>query len=313
MTTQHQLLRQSSSRAEHALDRTKICEAPIRFLLQLFDAPEGIRELPLLPKQSRTSERSWFGLQSDGKLFAILSKKLSLGLHDLLDKADVEFQAVIDLKEMEHKTASLKRRQVASTTIDVNIYGHKNDAELTGNILSSLGLYLQQPILQRDGTRYYNPHFFHMDEISETPTFELDVGVGGSQLRLNNASHDANPNANDSTDTGQDSGEDVSSILDSLTQSTVIGKRAGDIGLITLLKEYEHKIMGTERLEPRDIQGGLIADEMGLGKTMIMLANIVGSLKRAQAFVATESQQPRLSSGRRRSKATLVVVPSSSM
>lgn len=219
------------------LSSNKICDAPIRFMLKLLDAPEGIREIPVLPKPSCISKRSWFGLQSDGKLFAILSKKISLGFHDLLDKADVEFRAVINLKEVEYKTKSLKRSQVASMTIDVNIYGNRDNAELTGNVFSSLGLYLQQPILQRNGTRYYNPHFFHMDEISETPIFELDYGISGNQQRLHNASHDGNSNAENSTDTGQDSSEDVSSILNSLTQSTAIGKRAGDTGLITVLKE----------------------------------------------------------------------------
>lgn len=81
----------------------------------------------------------------------------------------------------------------------------------------------------------------------------------------------------------------------------------------TIFCRYQHRIMGTERPEPWEIRGGLIADEMGLGKTIIMLANIVGSLKRAQVFVSPELQQPGLSSGRKRSKATLVVVPSSSM
>lgn len=80
----------------------------------------------------------------------------------------------------------------------------------------------------------------------------------------------------------------------------------------TTFRRYQHRIMGTERPEPREIRGGLIADEMGLGKTMIMLANVLGSLKRAQVFVSPESQHPGPSSGRRRSKATLVVVPSSS-
>ena len=71
--------------------------------------------------------------------------------------------------------------------------------------------------------------------------------------------------------------------------------------------------MGTERPKPWEIRGGLIADEMGLGKTMIMLANIVGSLQRAEVFVSPEMQPPGLSSVSKRSKATLVVVPSSSM
>lgn len=188
-------------------------------------------------KPSCTLKRSWFGLQLDGKLFAVLSKRISLGFQDLLDKADVEYRAVMDLKEAERSTNSLKPSEVVSMTIDVNIYGHRDNAELTGRVTSSLGLYIQQPVLQRSGTKYYNPHFFHMDEISETPIFRLDYHMNGNQPRLEGSVHDGNSNVYHSTDTGQDSSEDVSSILDSLTQSTTIGKRAGDIGLITVLKE----------------------------------------------------------------------------
>lgn len=220
------------------LSRTKISDVPIRFVSQLLDAPEGNQEIRVLPKPSYTSNKSWFGLESYGELFAVLSKKISLGFHDLLDKADVEYRAVIDLKEAKRRTKSLKRSEVASMTIDVNIYGHIDNAELTGRVLSSLGLYIQQPVLQRSGTTYYNPHFFHMDEIGETPKFGLDYDISGNQQRLGGASYDGNSNADHSSDIGQDSSEDVSSILGSLTQNTNIGKRVGDTGLITILKEF---------------------------------------------------------------------------
>lgn len=72
--------------------------------------------------------------------------------------------------------------------------------------------------------------------------------------------------------------------------------------------------MGIERPHASEIRGGLIADEMGLGKTMVMLATVVGSLKRAASFVSIvgPSEDIGSSSCRNRSKATLVIVPSSS-
>lgn len=79
-----------------------------------------------------------------------------------------------------------------------------------------------------------------------------------------------------------------------------------------LLCRYEHKIMGTERPQASEIRGGIIADEMGLGKTMVMLATIVGSLGRAANFVSKASEKHEFASFRKRSKATLVIVPSSS-
>ncbi|KAF3764219.1 hypothetical protein M406DRAFT_242350, partial [Cryphonectria parasitica EP155] len=71
---------------------------------------------------------------------------------------------------------------------------------------------------------------------------------------------------------------------------------------------YRHKITGFERPQKYECKGGLLADEMGLGKTMVMLATIVGSLERATAFALQESST---SATHTRSKATLVVVPSS--
>lgn len=51
---------------------------------------------------------------------------------------------------------------------------------------------------------------------------------------------------------------------------------------------------------------------MGLGKTMVILATIVGSLHRAAAFASKSPSAQESTSNRIKSKATLVVVPSSS-
>lgn len=69
--------------------------------------------------------------------------------------------------------------------------------------------------------------------------------------------------------------------------------------------------MGIERHKASEIRGGIIADEMGLGKTIVMLATIVGSLERAASFVSKDFELHE-STSFRRSKATLVIVPSSS-
>lgn len=144
---------------------------------------------------------------------------------------------MIDLKEAERKTKFLKRGEVISMTIDVNIYGHRDNAELAGRVLSSLGLYIQQPVLQRSGTKYCNPYFFHMDEISETSKFGIDYHISEKQRRVEGSIYDGTSNVHRSTDTRQDSSEDVSSILNPLTQTAAIGKRAGTTGLLTVLKE----------------------------------------------------------------------------
>lgn len=77
-----------------------------------------------------------------------------------------------------------------------------------------------------------------------------------------------------------------------------------------ILPRYQHLISGTRREQPQEVKGGIIADEMGLGKTLVTVASIVGSLDRAAAFASLNIASEE-NSFRQRSKATLVIVPSS--
>lgn len=74
---------------------------------------------------------------------------------------------------------------------------------------------------------------------------------------------------------------------------------------------YQHMIIGARRPQPLDIRGGILADEMGVGKTIVALATIAASRDRASHFGFSSPPGGESDTGRRRSKATLVIVPSS--
>ena len=93
------------------------------------------------------------------------------------------------------------------------------------------------------------------------------------------------------------------------------------IGLVCLLSggllmfsRYCHRITGIERDEPQEEpNGGILADDMGLGKTFVAIALIVVSLERAWSFTHELRTESGLVTALTRTRATLVVVPNSSM
>lgn len=214
----------------------KICNIRVRLLSRVFHAPgtEPIRQLPVLPKESWYSGRSWCGLQWSGDFFAVFSKKTSQRFQDLLNNFDVQLDALVNFEEVCNRTEPLQQNQVATVVVEVNIYGNRDHAMPIGKFLSSLGLYLQQPFLLRDGVRYYNPHVYSMEGNEQTPVFEIgsDVGIRAGQQQHADALHVSTNQGPD------DNAEDFSSILDSLSRGTMLGKRGGDNGICTTLKEY---------------------------------------------------------------------------
>lgn len=141
----------------------------------------------------------------------------------------------MDFDQVIEKTKFLTRRQAATMTIEINIYGNRRDTSLVGNTLSSLGLYLQQPVSGFEGHQYYNPHFLHMQELSgidvqETPIFDIGEGAVSMELGATNAAESAEVVGGS---------EEITSILDSLSQNTMLQKRGGSSGLRTALKEYD--------------------------------------------------------------------------
>ena len=70
---------------------------------------------------------------------------------------------------------------------------------------------------------------------------------------------------------------------------------------------FEH----SESLRPPfQCRGGLIADEVGLGKTLTILSAIASSMKKSAKFLFPDRSEEVMTELTRRTRATLVVVPS---
>lgn len=78
-----------------------------------------------------------------------------------------------------------------------------------------------------------------------------------------------------------------------------------------LYARYQHRITGTRRAKPEEAQGGILADEMGLGKTIVTLAVVTGTLEMASEFMTNSECSLGATYQKQRSKATLVIAPSS--
>ncbi|RYP19481.1 hypothetical protein DL765_003321 [Monosporascus sp. GIB2] len=256
-------------------------------------------------------------------------------------KHTVQLQAYTEPETLKHALASYTLANPAIVSVDLNIYGERHDATDVGRVLSSHGLFLQQPVHKPQSATYYCPHFLHVQEVlgqsvTETPWFEL---CRPQQLL---SEQQNGPRAPEHL---VDAHAEPASIFNSLSQHAYLHKRAADKGIKTTLKDhqmeaidfmlrretgalpsdlmlwnemenengeiiYQHIITGTRRARPAEAQGGILADEMGLGKTIVTLSVISSTLDGALKF-ASEQSTANSTEERRRSRATLVIAPSS--
>ncbi|RYP30903.1 hypothetical protein DL767_006035 [Monosporascus sp. MG133] len=284
---------------------------------------------------------SYFGLEYSGAVFAVFNRKTCLLINELQAKLTVQLHAYTGLETLKRALASHTSKTPAIISVDLNIYGERHDATEAGRILSSHELFLQQPIHKPESATYYCPHFLHVKEVlgqslTETPWFELCR----PQQLLSEQQND--PRASEHL---VDAHADPASIFNSLSQHAHLHKRAADKGIKTTLKDhqmeaidfmlrretgalpsdlmlwnemenengeiiYQHIITGTRRARPAEAQGGILADEMGLGKTIVTLSVIASTLDGALKF-ASEKSTDNSAEERPRSKATLVIAPSS--
>ncbi|RYP68937.1 hypothetical protein DL769_005391 [Monosporascus sp. CRB-8-3] len=256
-------------------------------------------------------------------------------------KHTIQLHAYTEPETLKHALASHTSKTPAIINADLNIYGERHDATDVGKVLSSHGLFLQQPIRKPEYATYYCPHFLHVQEVlgqsvTETPWFELCR----SQQLL--SEQENRPSASEHL---VDAHAEPVSIFNSLSQHAHLHKRAADKGIKTALKDhqmeaidfmlrretgalpsdlmlwtemenengeiiYQHIITGTRRARPAEAQGGILADEMGLGKTIVTLSVIASTLDGALNFTSEQSTA-NSTEERRRSRATLVICPSS--
>lgn len=174
-----------------------------------------------------------YGLCAQGDIFAVFNKTVSQYMHQLFEVNGSSLEGLIS------RARFLAARTKAANTIsvDLNIYGKRENACKAGDILSSFGVYLQQPVYGLEQFTYYNPHFLHVEEflglgpVQETPKFKI----------LNKTDTDARGVDSDSPATPVpeegDGPVEISSVLSSLSHHAILSKKAGATSLRSELKE----------------------------------------------------------------------------
>ena len=126
--------------------------------------------------------------------------------------------------QVNHKdwtSAWQKDETSAIMTLDINLYGVREDAKQVGSILASSGICLQQPTCGLEGVIYYNPHFLHVKEVMGETVLETQLIPLGQEDRETVTSKAANKEQ-------VDAATELTCILNSLAHHDVLRKHDVD-------------------------------------------------------------------------------------
>ncbi|KAK8867412.1 DNA repair and recombination protein rad5c [Apiospora arundinis] len=249
----------------------------------------------------------------------------------LLSIESVEVRAFASTASIQNVVERANKPGEAKLKVDINIYGSIEDAELVGERLSTTKVYLQDPDQGMQDIEYLNPHVLHFAGIEEPVAAEAGPTLtAGAQRKV--------PLEREQRATLP---ETVATLYQSLTRFRHLERTQGGPQVTTKLLAhqetalsfmlqreygpipseyslwahernvhtslYRHKLTQAESLDPPDELGcGILADDPGMGKSLSTLALITATLAKAQAW----SQEPTPESRKNRTKATLVIVPS---
>lgn len=168
-------------------------------------------------------------------IFAVFKKKASRYVHQLVEMGSVRLEGLIS------QARFLAAREEAATTLtlDINVYGKREDACKAGDILSRSGVCLQQPVCGLEQYTYYNPHFLHVEDFfglspaQETPRFKLDMKTDTDARGVDSKSNTTLPVVPEQGDTS----EEISNVLSSLSHHAILTKKAGAVAMKSELKE----------------------------------------------------------------------------
>jgi SWI/SNF-related matrix-associated actin-dependent regulator of chromatin subfamily A3 len=117
-------------------------------------------------------------------------------------------------------------KEHAVITVEINIYGPRQDAEAVGTVLTKAALFLQQPRYNPESKDYFNPHYIRLvdslDGIYTTPTI-----FTGDDIELGEA-----------VAVNQTSTSEISSILDTLSHRGYLRNGTTDRRIKSVLLEY---------------------------------------------------------------------------
>lgn len=174
------------------------------------------------------------GLTSGDNVFAVFNKTASQYMQNLAEIDGVYLEGLVN----HGRFLAARAKDETTIKVDVNVYGNRASAATAGEVLSSSGVYLQQPASEMEHISYYNPHFLHVEEllglgpVQETPRFEMDT-----QISLGDRGVESHSPATPVAEQG-DGTTDISNVLSSLSHHAILSKKAGAMTLKSELKEY---------------------------------------------------------------------------
>ncbi|KAJ5797976.1 helicase [Penicillium pulvis] len=219
--------------------------------------------------------------------------------------------------------------------IEIAIFGNSDDAHLVGDWLSSQNLFLQDPTLIDLTATYQNPHKFpSLDFLGEDLSSEASEDEENiPALLINQPSRKVSKNSlqyvldhihGHDLQPVEPDGHLTISLFPHQKEAVdfMIRRETGQLtSSISLFKThddrngkflYSHVITGQPILQPLTGPfGGILADTMGLGKTISTLSTVVSTLDHAKEWAKKIVDNER--SQRRRTKATLVILPNEAL
>ncbi|OTA02518.1 hypothetical protein A9Z42_0029100 [Trichoderma parareesei] len=270
------------------------------------------------------------------KDFGYLRSAVGATLSPLLAMQGLEFEPVALVSELLRIIGHASKASDAIVKVDIDIYGPPSAGTQVGDALSDGKLWLQKSGHMRGGFVYDNPHFLRLKTNGVQPQPTEPVRQSASNGLANRRNREerlrklveevySSLNRNRQVDAA-DAGDRVAQKL-LRHQEEALGfmleRESGHINEKYCLWErieledgregFRHRITRAlikNGIRPNERGGGILADEMGMGKSLSILALVMRLLDDGRTWAQEQENNPRVDGTLKRSRSTLVIVPS---
>ncbi|KAH0430151.1 hypothetical protein CcaCcLH18_05855 [Colletotrichum camelliae] len=244
-------------------------------------------------------------------------------IQSLLEQEDLTLYPMCSVDDLNGDLKPGRRFAQVQCRLDITIYGCMADSKQWGDWFQQCEIYLQDPLVCHQNTRYYNPHKLSSDILDSCPMVAEVIEQSSSQIHFQDIQDgidmlDLLSSRQDLEEAQQPSA--IKSQLQRHQKQALTfmhhreqgwGSNPGQPDIWVIHDKAEQRLFYNmvsethQQEEPPQFYGGIIADPMGLGKTLTMIALAASDLEKeylATRFMTNEIEGPFAS-------ATLVVVP----